>query len=242
MDGPAAFDDPRPRERLGRCGAGALGDDELVALVLGAGRPGADARTLGRRLLETLGGRPGLARRTAADFSRVPGVGPALGARVAAAVELGRRTLVPDGPVRPRLTTPERVAGFLLPSHGAAPVERIGLVALDTCHHPVAVRVVSVGSLDATLFHPREVFREAALASAAAIVLFHDHPSGDPTPSQEDLALTARMVRAGEVMGIEVVDHVILADHRYCSLREAGHLGPCGPAGASRASDKMVGP
>jgi DNA repair protein RadC len=228
---------------LGRLGAGALGDDELLALVVGAGRPGADARELGRRLLAAVGGRRGLARRAAADFARVVGVGPARGARVAAAVELGRRTLLPSGPDPPRLTTPAQVAGLLLPSHGAAPVERFGLVALDTRHRPLVIRVVSTGSLDATLVHPREVFREAALASAAAVVLFHNHPSGDPAPSAEDLALTARMVRAGDVMGIEVVDHLILADHRYCSLREAGQLGHGnGPVGAPRASDKMVGP
>ena len=231
-----------PRERLAHLGVGALGDDELLALVVGAGRPGADARELGRRLLAAVGGRQGLARRGAADFARVAGVGPALGARLAAAVELGRRTLVPGGAEPPRLTTPDRVAGFLLPSYGAAAVERFGLVALDTRHRPLVVRVVSVGSLDATLVHPREVFREAALASAAAVVLFHNHPSGDPTPSAEDLALTGRMVRAGEVMGIEVVDHLILADHRYCSLREAGQLGPCAAAGTARSSDKMVWP
>ncbi len=97
---------------------------------------------------------------------------------------------------------------------------------LDTKHRVIRVKLVSVGSLDTTIVHPREVFREAASASAAAIVLFHNHPSGDPTPSTEDLVLTTRMVNAGDVMGIHVVDHLILADQRYFSLVEAGRLTP----------------
>jgi DNA repair protein RadC len=105
-------------------------------------------------------------------------------------------------------------------------VEQFGIVMLDTKHRVIRVKVVSVGSLDTTIVHPREVFREAASASAAAIVLFHNHPSGDPTPSPDDLVLTTRMVNAGDVMGINVVDHLILADQRYYSLVEAGRLQP----------------
>jgi DNA repair protein RadC len=95
---------------------------------------------------------------------------------------------------------------------------------LDTRHRIIRVRIVSIGSLDATVVHPREVFREAASAAAAAIVLFHNHPSGDPTPSPDDLALTTRMVNAGDIMGIDVVDHLILAEQRYFSLVEAGRM------------------
>jgi DNA repair protein RadC len=97
---------------------------------------------------------------------------------------------------------------------------------LDTKHRVIRVKILSVGSLDTTVVHPREVFREAASASASAIVLFHNHPSGDPTPSTDDLVLTTRMVNAGDIMGIEVVDHVILADQRYYSLVESGRLKP----------------
>jgi DNA repair protein RadC len=109
---------------------------------------------------------------------------------------------------------------------------------LDTKHRVIRVRIVSVGSLDATIVHPREVFREAASASAAAVVLFHNHPSGDPSPSPEDLALTTRMVHAGEIMGIEILDHVILADQRYFSLAEAGQLH--GRTARPRERDKMI--
>jgi DNA repair protein RadC len=165
-------------------------------------------------------------------------VGPARAAQVVAAVELGRRTLLRGGTDRPRLTSPRHLAAYLLPQYGTCAVEQFGLVMLDTKHRVIRVRIVSVGSLDATIVHPREVFREAASASAAAVVLFHNHPSGDPSPSPEDLALTARMVHAGEIMGIEILDHVILADQRYFSLAEAGQLQ--GRTVRSRERDKMI--
>ena len=116
------------------------------------------------------------------------------------------------------------MASYLLPSYGARPVEQFGIVLLDTKHRVLKTAVLSVGTLDASLVHPREVFREAAGGGAAAIVLFHNHPSGDPTPSGEDVALTTRLVEAGRLMGIEVVDHLVLADAKYCSFKEMGRL------------------
>jgi DNA repair protein RadC len=107
-------------------------------------------------------------------------------------------------------------------------VEQFGIVMLDTKHRMIRIKILSIGSLDTTVVHPREVFREATSASAAAIVLFHNHPSGDPAPSADDLVLTTRMVNAGDIMGIDVVDHLILADQRYFSLVEAGRLSPRG--------------
>ena len=129
-----------------------------------------------------------------------------------------------DTAERPRFTTPRQLATCLLPQYGVGAVERFGIVILDTKHRVIRVRIVSMGSLDSTVVHPREVFRESASASAAAIVLFHNHPSGDPTPSPDDLALTTRMVNAGDIMGIDVVDYMILADQRYFSFVEAGRL------------------
>ena len=113
---------------------------------------------------------------------------------------------------------------YLLPDHGAHPVERFGILLLDAKHRVLRTLVLSVGILDASLVHPREVFRAAAGERAAAIVLFHNHPSGDPSPSTEDITLTLRLVEAGRVMGIEVVDHLVLADTLYCSLREMGEI------------------
>jgi DNA repair protein RadC len=216
----------RPREKLERLGAAALGDNELVALVLAGGSSSRDALSLANDLLDRCAGLRGLTRAAADDLRLVPGVGRARAAQVLAAVELGRRTLVREAADRPRLATPRQLAALLLPQYGARAVEHFGIVMLDTKHRMLRVRVISIGCLDSTVVHPREVFREAAAAAAAAIVLFHNHPSGDPTPSADDLALTARMVKAGAIMGIDVLDHVILADQRYFSLAESGQLQP----------------
>src|SRR3954462_6771658 len=211
----------RPREKLERLGAAALGDNELLALVLGSGSRELDALALANRLLEQSGGLHGLTRAGMGTLRHVAGIGHARAAQVLAAVELGRRTLVRGGDERPRLNSPRHLAAYLLPLYGAHPVEQFGIVMLDTKHRVIRTKIVSIGSLDTTVVHPREVFREAAAACASAIVLFHNHPSGDPTPSRDDLVLTSRMVRAGEIMGIDVVDHLVLADQRYYSLVES---------------------
>jgi DNA repair protein RadC len=214
----------RPREKLERLGPSGLGDNELLAIVLASGSRRADALSLANQLLAAADGLRGLARATAADCRRVAGVGRARAAQVLAAIELGRRSLAPASGERPRLNSPGALAGYLLPLYGSRAVEHFGIVMLDTKHRMIRTTVLSIGSLDTTIVHPREVFREAASASAAAIVLFHNHPSGDPTPSADDLALTARLMDAGVVMGIAVLDHVILAEARYFSVAEAGGL------------------
>jgi DNA repair protein RadC len=211
----------RPREKLERLGPAALGDNELLALVLGSGSRAADSLELANALLAHAKGLRNLARKRVIDLRRVPGIGRARASQVVAAVELGRRTLIREGEERPRFLTPRQIAAHLLPQYGAAPVEQFGIVMLDTKSRVIGVTVLAVGSLDSTVVHPREVFREAALASAAAIVLFHNHPSGDPAPSADDLVLTSRMADAGAVMGIDVLDHVILADQQYFSLVES---------------------
>jgi DNA repair protein RadC len=213
----------RPREKLERLGPAGLGDNELLALVLGGGVRGSGALELANRLIAFAGGLYGLTRAAVSDLRRVRGVGRARAAQVIAAIEFGRRTLVRETEERPRFTTPPLMAAYLLPLYGASAVEQFGLVMLDTKARIIRTKLVSVGSLDSTIVHPREVFREAAAGAAAAIVLFHNHPSGDPTPSKDDLVLTARMIHAGEIMGIDVVDHIILADQCYYSLLESGN-------------------
>ena len=212
----------RPREKLERLGASALGDNELLALVLGSGSRDLDALELANRLIGHAGGLHGLTRAGIGDLRHVQGIGRARASQVLAAVELGRRTLMRAVADRPRLNTPPQMAAYLLPQYGGGSVERFGIAMLDSKHRLIRIKIVSVGSLDTTIVHPREVFREAASASAAAIVLFHNHPSGDPTPSPDDVALTTRMVGAGDIMGIEVVDHLILSDQRYYSMLESG--------------------
>jgi DNA repair protein RadC len=216
--------DDRPREKLLRLGARALGDNELVALVLGSGVRGIDALGLANELLRAHGGVHGLARAGGGDLSRTSGIGSARATRLVAALELGRRTLTHAPSARVRLRTPRDAAEYLLPTFGARAVEQFGIVLLDSKHRVLKTAVVASGSLNATIVQPRDVFREAILGAAAAVVAFHNHPSGDPSPSPDDVELTRRLAAAGALVGIDVVDHVVLGDARYCSFKELGQL------------------
>lgn len=216
----------RPREKLQRVGADGLGDNELLAIVLGQGMPRANVLELANTVLAAVGGLHGLVRATADDLRRVRGIGPARAAQLIAAIEAGRRTLVRGRRERAQILSSRDVADLLVPQFGGRPVEQFGVVLLDTKHRVLRTSLLSVGTLDASIVHPREVFREAASGGAAAIIVFHNHPSGDPRPSPEDVALTRRLIRAGEMMGIDVLDHVIIAENRFHSLRDAGDLNP----------------
>jgi DNA repair protein RadC len=212
----------RPREKLQRLGAGALGDNELLAIVLGHGRARSSALDMANAVLEAAGGAHGLVRTRYDELRAIPGIGSARAAQILAAVELGRRTLTRAGRERVQIVNPRTAAEFLLPQYGNRPVEQFGVLLLDTKHRVLRTLVLSVGTLDASIVHPREVFGAAAAAGAAALVLFHNHPSGDPKPSQDDVELTRRLAAAGVLMGIDVIDHVILADVRYYSFKEEG--------------------
>jgi DNA repair protein RadC len=214
----------RPREKLERLGAGSLGDNELLAIILGHGAPRAGALDVANAVLAATGGLHGLARASVDDLRQVPGIGCARAAQLVAAIEAGRRTLVRGRRDRPQIMTPRDAAALLLPQFGDRSVEHFGVVLLDTKHRVLRSTLLSVGTLDASIVHPREVFREATRGGAAAIVLFHNHPSGDPTPSDDDVELTQRLVNAGHLMGIDVLDHLILAETRYCSLKEMKKL------------------
>ena len=214
----------RPREKLQRLGAAALGDNELVAVVFGSGQAATSALDLANQVLERTGGIDGLARARHAELTQLPGIGSARAAQVLAAVELGRRTLTRADRHRVQITSPRMVAELLLPLYGNRPVEQFGVVLLDTKHRVMRTTIVTVGTLDASIVHPREIFREAAAAGAAAIVVFHNHPSGDPEPSDEDVRLTQRLIAAGVLMGIDVIDHVILGNVRYCSMKEDRYI------------------
>ena len=207
------------RERLERHGAATLTDEELLAVLVG-GRNARAATTL----LETCGTARQLAQESTGDLARIDGITPAGAAAVVAGIELGRRTLAPPDAEQVRLATAQEAAKLLLPTYGASPVEQFGIVSLSAKHRVLRTEVVSTGTLTSSPAHPREVFRTAAMRRAAAIILFHNHPSGDPTPSEDDIVLTARLQEAGSVMGIEVVDHIILADGRYWSFKESGRL------------------
>ena len=213
----------RPREKLARVGAGALGDNELVAIVIGQGQRRASALDLANAVLAMVGSSAGLACTAHDDLMRVPGIGAARSAQLLAAVELGRRSVSPAG-ARAQMTSPRMVAEYLMPQYGNRRVEHFGVLLLDTKRRVLRSTVLSIGTLDASIVHPREIFREAVSGGAAAIVVFHNHPSGDPEPSREDTRLTERLIAAGALMGIDVLDHVILGDAQYYSYRERGAL------------------
>lgn len=213
----------RPREKLVRAGVSSLGDNELVAILLGTGTKGRNALRVAQDVLELAGGVNGLPRLRLDELLRVSGVGAPRAARVLAAVELGRRA-VTTGNDRRRFGKPADIGRYLLPLYGGHREERFGIVMLDSKCGLIRAEIISVGTADASIAHPRDIFRVAALASAFSIALFHNHPSGDPTPSHDDVLLTSRMVAAGELMGIEVIDHVILGAGRWFSFRGAGLL------------------
>jgi DNA repair protein RadC len=211
--------DDRPREKLRRHGAAALGDNELLALIIGNGSRQGNALSVANALLSAHGGVHGLTRGTAEEFVRIPGIGGVRAAQIVAALELGRRTLSHAPGARLLIRGPADAAAYLLPRFGSRGIEQFGIMLLDGKHRVMRTAVLAVGTLNSSIVEPRDVFREAAVGGAAAIVVFHNHPSGDPTPSPDDVALTRRLVAAGTLIGIDVVDHVVLGDARYCSIK-----------------------
>jgi DNA repair protein RadC len=212
----------RPRERLDAVGPEGLSDAELLALLLRTGGRGADALAVASTLLQRCGGLLGLARASRRELSAAAGVGPAKQATLRAAFELGRRLAAGRLAPGTALRGPADVFRHFHPTLRDAPHERFLVVLLDGRHRLLRHELVSQGTLTASLVHPREVFRPALRESAAALVLVHNHPSGDPAPSAEDREVTARLVRAGELLGIPVIDHVVVAERGYTSLREIG--------------------
>jgi DNA repair protein RadC len=216
--------DDRPREKLWTHGTAALGDNELVALVIGQGSRRGNALTVANALLAAHGGLHGLARCTADDLRRTTGIGSARGAQIVAALELGRRTLTRSPAARRAIRRPVDAADYLMPRFGGRSVEQFGIVLLDTKFRVIRAAVLASGTLNSTIVQPREVYRAATIGGAAAIVVFHNHPSGDPTPSPEDVDLTRRLAAAGVLIGIDLVDHLILGDGKYWSFKERGNF------------------
>ncbi len=214
----------RPRERLLRHGPGALADAELLALLLRSGSRGATAVDLGRRVLALAGpwGVAGLGRVAAEDLVGLPGLGPAKAAAVLAALEVGRRVAAARGVPPRRLSDPREAAQALLPEMAPLDREQFRVVLLDAKHGWLGTETVAVGGLCHVPADPREVFKPAVRRSAAALILAHNHPSGDPTPSPQDIALTERLVAAGHLLGIAVLDHLVIAMHGHVSLAAQG--------------------
>jgi len=214
-----------PRERLWSVGPAVLLTEELVALVLGTGRPGEDVLEVARALLEAgAGSLRRLAARPPGELQRVGGVGPAKAARLMAALELGSRLARELRPPAPRIRSPEDVLQVVSPRLRDLTAEEFHVLALDTQSQVLRDVTVTRGLLDSSLVHPREVFRAAIAEAAAGVILVHNHPSGDPTPSAEDRAVTRQLVAAGQLLDLPVYDHVIVAGDRWVSLAQAGLL------------------
>jgi DNA repair protein RadC len=212
--------DGRPREKLKALGAGALSDAELLAIILRMGTQGESVIDLANRLLVTYGGLVGLARVSFAELCDVHGLGDAKASQLKAALEMGRRLLVAQPEERLQVRTPADLAPLLILEMAPLDQEVLRVVLLNTKNQVVRFVDVYRGSLNSSLVRVSEVFKEAVRVNAAAIIVAHNHPSGDPTPSPEDARVTEQIVAAGKLLEIEVLDHLVIGERSYVSLRE----------------------
>lgn len=214
----------RPRERLLAQGAGALTDAQLLAILLRVGRRRSSALQVGMEILKQVGGVGGLVHCGFEELCAIPGIGTAKVAQLKAAVELGRRAAAVPLAKGARIASSRDLFDHFHSALRSLRREIFKVVLLDAKHAILREETVSEGSLTLSIVHPREVFSLAVRESAAAVILLHNHPSGDPTPSHEDRVLTARLVSAGEVLGIRVLDHLVIGDGRYVSFADQGWL------------------
>ena len=214
----------RPRERLYDLGPDALADAELLALQLGSGRRGMSAIDVAREVLATYGSLAEMAGREATELAAVKGVGRAKAARLAAAFELTRRLRARTPGSRRVLGSPSEVYAAFAPLMEDLKREVFRVALLDAQNRLLRDRIVSEGTLSASLVHPREVFKPAILESAASVILLHNHPSGDPTPSREDIRLTRQLVECARLLELPIHDHVVIGHGRFVSFAEQGLL------------------
>jgi DNA repair protein RadC len=212
----------RPRERLQAYGPSSLSTSELLAIILRTGTRSESVINLGSRLLAQFHGLAGIAKASLADLCEVRGLGVAKAAQLKAALELGKRLMVASPEERPQVKSPSDVANLLMLEMGFLEQEHLRVVLLDTKNHVLGMPTIYVGSLNTSVMRVGELFREAVRANAAAVIVVHNHPSGDPTPSPEDINITRQIVEGGKLLDIDVLDHLIIGQQRYVSLKERG--------------------
>jgi len=214
-------EEERPRERLVQFGEQALSAQELLQLILGRGVAGESVAVMAQKLLSRFGNLQQLSEASIEELSSIKGIGLAKAAQIKAAFEIGRRLSTQAPAYKSKeLTDPEKVYRLVKSKLKDYHKEHFYIIALNSRNHSIAE--ISVGSLNASVVHPREVFAEAIKSKAASVIFAHNHPSGDPEPSEDDLLLTKKLVKSGKILGIEVVDHIIIAKNRFFSFKNKG--------------------
>lgn len=214
----------RPRERLLKHGVTKLSNQELVAILLATGTRAESVMDLSNRVLMHFEGLKLLSEATIEELTAIKGIGIAKGVGILATLELGRRIQQYKPAEKYVIRSPEDGADYVMESMRSLKQEHLVVLFLNTKNQIMHQQTIFIGSLNASIVHPREIFREAVKRSAASIICAHNHPSGDPTPSQEDIHVTRRLVEAGKIMGIELLDHLVIGNNTFVSLKEKGYL------------------
>ncbi len=214
----------RPRERLISQGAASLSNQELIAILLRTGTKEESVLVLANRILSSFDKIQDLKDATIEEMMSVKGVGKAKAVQLLAAVEIGKRLFRKHSDGRYTIRSPEDAASYLMTDMSSLSQEHFVVLFLNVKNEVLHKQTVFIGSLNASIVHPREIFREAVKRSAASIICAHNHPSGNPSPSPEDIEVTKRLIEAGSIMGIEILDHVIIGDHKFISLKEKGYM------------------
>jgi DNA repair protein RadC len=214
----------RPRERLLRYGAETLSNNELLAIILRIGSKNENIISLCGRIMSECGGLNGLLSSSAEEFMNLKGIGNAKAAQLLALTEISKRFRSFKSGEEYKITTPKDVAEYLMEEMRYLKKEYLKLVMLNTKNVIISIKDISIGNLNTSIVHPREVFYEAIKNSSASVVICHNHPSGDPTPSREDISITTRLKECGKLLGIELLDHIIIGNGTYTSLKEKGML------------------
>jgi len=214
--------DERPRERLVKYGAEALSNAELLAIILRVGTQEYSAVGMAEHMLGKFKGLKGIATASVEELSQVKGLGTAKAAQIKAMVELSKRLAASIGGSRPAIHSPQDAADLLMPELRDEPQEHFKGIFLNRKNEVLKIRTITIGSLDASIITPRDLFRDAISMNSAAVIIAHNHPSGDPAPSREDIEVSKRLQQAGQMIGIEVLDHLVIGEGRWVSLKERG--------------------
>ena len=212
----------RPRERMLHFGSDSLSNAELLAILLRTGSSSDSVLSLAQKVLSEIGSIQALHEIAIEELTNIKGIGPAKAIQIKAAIELGKRVAGQNYMDRVTIRSPKDVADYLMEDLRHLKQEHFLALLLDTKNNVIAKEIISIGTLNASIIHPREVYKPAIKKSVSAIIAVHNHPSGDPTPSREDIEVTKRLKEAGDILGIDLLDHVIIGNQRYVSLKDKG--------------------